>query len=369
MSLKINGLKLLDRTIGSLMCKLSKIIVRPRLESTDIKNILVIRPGGIGDAVLLIPALKELRRTYPHSEICVLCEKRNFGVFNICPYIDEIIRYDKSPWGILAVFSKNFDLVIDTEQWHRLSAVLAFLTRAPVRVGYSTNNRKSLFTNEVEYSHSDYEADSFLRLVSSLTGIEYRFDANLPFLKTDFEIKEGLVEEIEQYSKGKKALIGIFQGATIRERKWGVKKFAELSKRISAENIGVVLLGGESDKKESKEFDILLAGSEYLNLVDKTTLSETIKVISRLDILVSGDTGLMHLAYAVGTPTLSLFGAGIREKWAPKGDNNIVLDKNLHCSPCTRFGYTPTCPIGVKCLGDISVDEVESHLMEFVNNR
>jgi ADP-heptose:LPS heptosyltransferase len=75
-------------------------------------------------------------------------------------------------------------------------------------------------------------------------------------------------------------------------------------------------------------------------------------------LLVSGDSGVLHLAVGLDVPTVSLFGPGIAEKWAPRGDIHRVIDHHLACSPCTRFGTTPPCPIQARCLADIGVDEV-----------
>lgn len=126
-------------------------------------NFLVIRPGGIGDATLLFPALKKLRKSFPLSQIHVLAEKRNAEILELCPSVNKLCLYDRG-LDIFRVLRNRYDAVIDTEQWHRLSAVAAYLTRAEVRVGFSTNERGRLFTHPVEYSHNDYEVYSFLRL-------------------------------------------------------------------------------------------------------------------------------------------------------------------------------------------------------------
>ena len=112
---------------------------------------------------------------------------------------------------------------------------------------------------------------------------------------------------------------------------------------------------------------IFLMYQKLLNFVGKTTLYETALIISNLNLFISSDTGLMHIAYGVGTPTVSLFGAGIAPKWGPKGDKNIVLNKKLSCSPCTKFGYSPRCKINVACLRDISVEEVVSSAAKLLN--
>ena len=239
--------------------------------------------------------------------------------------------------------------------------MIGFLTRADVRVGFATNERKRLLTNPVDYRQDDYEAISFLNLVSEITGETHKFFKNKPFL--DIE-RESECREFLQYRIKNKTVIGIFSGATVNERRWGAENYSMVADKLLDKNIGVVFLGGMSDLRDADYFNRLLGKGDYLNLIGKTAIEETMKIISNLDLLVSADSGLMHIAYGVGTKTVSLFGAGIENKWAPTGSHNHVINKKLSCSPCTRYGYTPRCPYGVKCLKDIGADEVFNKVID-----
>ncbi|HML95537.1 MAG TPA: glycosyltransferase family 9 protein [Thermodesulfobacteriota bacterium] len=369
MNWKIEGLKRIDGILGGIACGISRLIVSPGKgpHNTPLK-ILVIRPGGIGDAVLLYPALSALRREFPGSPIHVLAEKRNAGILVDCPYIDGVLLYDSSPLGTLAgVVKEGYDIVIDTEQWHRMTAALAYLTRAPVRAGFATNERARQLTHTVPHGRGDYEAVSFLNLVSAVTGKEYAFDEDKPFLPIDPSKYGKILSALDEFKSGKRGVVGIFTGATVKERRWGTRKFAGLAKALAEEGLGVVLLGGPGDVESSAEVKKGLDCNSVLDLAGKTPLMETAAVISTLDLLVSGDTGLMHIAYGAGTPTVSLFGAGIEEKWAPRGHRHAVINKRLPCSPCTEFGYTPPCPYGVRCLREISVEEVKESVLDLLS--
>lgn len=365
MNWKTEGIKRLDGVLGSISCTASKLIVSPRKKGErESRKILVIRPGGIGDAVLLYPALSELRNHYKDHTIDVLSEKRNSGIFTMCPYINGLMLYDRRPHETLyRVVRAGYDIVIDTEQWHSMTAALSYLTRAPERVGFATNERAGLYTLKVPYSQDDYEAVSFLNLVSALTAEKYEFDRERPFMPLDRRSSDGIGSAISDFRKGKKAVVGMFAGATVSERRWGADKFADLSRRLQEENIGTVIVGGQADKRDSEIFKNRCTFGYLLDYVGGTTLGETAAVISEVDLFISGDTGLMHIAYGVGTPTLSLFGAGIQNKWAPPGDDHFAINRNEPCSPCTRFGYTPKCPYGVRCLTEISVEEVKESAM------
>ncbi len=364
MNLKIEGLKRLDGILGGFACSVSKSLVSPRKKKDGgAGKILVIRPGGIGDAVLLFPALCELRKHYKNHTIDVLAEKRNSGIFAGCPYIDGLLLYDRLPHETLyRVINAGYDVVIDTEQWHRMTAALSYITRAPERIGFETNGRSGLYSSNILYGQDDYEAVSFLNLVSALTGEEYEFDVTRPFLPVPGR-HGALSSAIAEFRKGKRAVVGIFTGATVPERRWGANNFAELAEKLSRENIGSVLVGGETERDDSAIFKNRCTAGYLMDCIGGTTLGETAAVISEVDLFISADTGLMHIAYGVGTPTLSLFGAGIQKKWAPRGDNHIAINRNEPCSPCTRFGYTPKCPYGVRCLTGISVEVVKESAM------
>ncbi|MCL4244956.1 MAG: glycosyltransferase family 9 protein, partial [Candidatus Dadabacteria bacterium] len=309
MNWKIEGLKRIDGILGGIACSVSRLLASPRKSPlNDPPKILVIRPGGIGDAVLLYPALAALRGEFPGSAIHALAEKRNAGILVGCPYIDRVLLYDSSPLGTLSgVLKEGYDIVIDTEQWHRMTAALAYLTRASVRAGFATNERARMFTHPVAHRRGDYEAVSFLNLVSAVTDKKYAFDEDKPFLPIERDKYGKAAAALGEFRAGKRAVVGIFTGATVNERRWGTRKFAGLAKALVEEGLGIVLLGGPGDVQSSAEVKHGLDYKSVLDLTGKTSLVETAAVISMLDVLVSGDTGLMHIAYGAGTPTVSLF--------------------------------------------------------------
>ena len=352
---RIKLIKLFDKIFGALISKLITIFVNPKEKLKEsVSKILIIRPGGIGDAVLLFPAIEILRKNYPDSVINILSEKRNSGVFEFCPYINNIFRYDS--FDFFKIFNEKYDLVIDTEQWHKLSSVIAYITKAPTRIGFNTNSRSDLYTSSIKYSQDNYEAQSFMNLVEDFSKYKPIIDSDKKFVFINDDESLNLNSD---FINNKSKSIGIFFGATVDERKWGIIKFSELANKLIDKGFNIVLLGGKVDEVGSQEFVSNIKIKEKItNFVGKTSLKETAYLITKLNLLISGDSGLMHLAYGLGTKTLSLFGAGIETKWAPKGKQNFVINKKLPCSPCTSFGYTPSCPIGVKCLRDITVEEV-----------
>ena len=100
------------------------------------------------------------------------------------------------------------------------------------------------------------------------------------------------------------------------------------------------------------------ADCPLMNFCGDLSLSETGALFERTKLLISTDSGILHLGVLSGVPTVSLFGPGIAKKWGPKGENHIILNKELPCSPCTRFGETPPCSIGARCMTAITVNDV-----------
>jgi len=347
--MNIGMMKSLDAVIGRLAVSL---LARPGITSRprSITTILLIRPGGIGDAVHLIPAINAIKAAYPDAAIDVLAEKRNSAIFNLSPHIRQVFHYDR-PAELFRALRTAYDVVIDTEQWHRLSAVVAHMTRAPVLIGFATNERARLFTHALDYSQDDYESDSFFRLLAPL-GIEPR-EVSCPFLAVPHEAVERAEVILEKLTG--KVFVTIFPGASIPERRWGAERFGKVAEMLTALGVAVVVVGGKEDTGLG---EMIVAGGRGLNLAGRTSLSETAAVIQKSALLLGGDSGVLHLAVGLGIPTVSLFGPGRAKKWAPRGEHHLVIDKGLPCSPCTTFGTTPPCPIAAQCMNDITTDEV-----------
>jgi ADP-heptose:LPS heptosyltransferase len=342
-------LKWLDRWLGRLAAELLPAPARQAVNNPA--SFLVIRPGGIGDAVLLIPALQLLRSRFPQARIDILAEKRNGAIFRLCSGINEIFLYDRFG-DLLRVFQGRYDVVIDSEQWHRLSAAVARLTGAAMSVGFATSDRNRLFTHPQPYSHDDYELDSFLSLLSPFGIVAERPSG--PFLELPAAAKARAKDLLGDYY-GQRFVV-VFPGASIAERRWGAEKYGDLAARLQRQGIPVVVIGGPEDRMEAER---IAARATVLDLTGLTSLVESAAVIDRAAVLVSGDSGVLHVGVGLAKPSVSLFGPGIAKKWAPKGNKHVVLDHGLPCSPCTRFGYTPPCPRNMQCIQEIGVVEVE----------
>ncbi|WP_084201387.1 glycosyltransferase family 9 protein [Geobacter pickeringii] len=346
-------LKQADHLVGRIIASLLPVPPHHDVPSRP-QSVLIIRPGGIGDAVHLVPVVRALRQCFPELTIDILAERRNAGIFALCPGIRSVRCYD-IPSEFCDALRRRYDVVIDTEQWHRLSAVMARIVRAETKIGFASNNRRRLLTHPVSYNQDVYEADSFRRLLAPL-GCDGEGEVVAPFLAVagrDAEVADRLLAAL-----GGRPFVAFFPGASIVERRWGGDRFAELASRLR-KRIEVVVVGGAVDRQDAA----VIERSDVLNFAGITNLAETAAVLARSSLLVSGDSGILHIAVGLGVPTVSLFGPGREQKWAPRGKDHIVINKHLSCSPCTTFGYTPKCPIDARCMAEITVDEVEDAVL------
>ena len=354
-------LKKIDSFLGPcLACLLPR--QRPRqtgLYSGPIRSLLVIRPGGIGDAILLIPVLFNLRSTFPSVQIEVLSEKRNSEAFALCPAVDKVLCYDR-PQELWKVLRSRYDVVIDSEQWYRLSAILARMVRSHICIGYGTNERKRMFTHPVDYNRDAYEQAVFFDLLKPL-ALPSQVESLHRFLSVP-AADQGRADEFLKPVDGTR-FIALFPGASVSEKNWGVEKFHALTMKLHEAGHAVVVIGGKEDVSHAA----IISGTATINLTGKTSLLETAGILNRCCLLISCDSGVLHMGVGLGKSTVSIFGPSNTNKWAPRGDMHIVIKHHLSCSPCSHFGITPPCPIGVQCIKNVSVDEVFTAAQKLLN--
>lgn len=349
----INALKILDDIIGPYLLRIRVIRYK---HSNSLKHILVIRPGGIGDAALLMPSIKKLKKSLPGVKVDVLCEPRNMGVFKNAPYIKAIYSY----WSIrdmARIMGKEYDLVIDTEQSHLLSRFFTnSIIKAGKRVGFSANCVKSHYDISIPYFQEEYEAYSFNRLFSeAIPDWKKEFLWDPPYIYTSTKEKKKLEEIVLSFIK--RPIVCIFAGASIHLRKWPALRWARVLEELWGMGLYPVLLGSRDEQVINRSISYL-SKAPVADLTEMLSLSETAELFRKSRLLVSTDSGILHIAVIEGLNTVSLFGPGIAEKWGPKGNAHVVIHKDLSCSPCTRFGYTPSCKNNGICMKLISVEDV-----------
>ncbi len=366
--LRLRLLKFADRVLGRWLCNhgspaasLNGMPARGwsqrAIPPDEVERILVIRPGGIGDATLMYPMLNALRAYFREAEIDVLGERRNAGVFDINDLVRKVHLYDRNPLrSHRRLTARRYQLIIDTEQFHYLSCIAANYLRPEYICGFDTVGRGRLQTHRVRYSDRVYEARAFLDLASAVIGQRIEFDPNAAFLDIDRRWIEWADDALAK--QGGRPTVVIVPTASSEHRFWPVERYAEVARRLAKRGYLIVVLGGRDADHAAHVIEVDAPAGAVQNLAGRTSLAQTAGILKQARLYISADTGALHIAYGVGTPTVHMFGSGIQEKWAPQGRRYVVVHKDLPCSPCTRYGYTPPCPYGVACMDAISVEDV-----------
>ena len=337
----------------------------------NVNRVLVRTPNWLGDAVMALPAVAAIEKAYPRASLTLLAHRRVSGLYELGKRRGEVIAYD--PQGIHRGVKGTARLVRDLRKRHYdlavvfpnsfSSAWMAFLARAKHRVGYIGEGRGRLLTIRVRLRKDHRQrhlSEGYLDLIRAL-GIGY--DAVVPKIVLSPDIKK----EGERFLRERGVLpgmklIGFGPGATYGEAKrWNPERFAEVGERLTAKGYWLVLLGVKEEYGLCEDVRQKI-GKGAVNLAGETDLRQLAGVLSQCVALVSNDTGLMHLAAALGLPVVALFGSTSPEWTRPLGRAKVIY-KRPYCSPC----FARTCPDGSRrCWKAIEVEEVLSALEEYL---
>ncbi len=291
------------------------------IDKDKIKNILAVRNDRFGEFLLNIPAVRALKETYPQAKLTLAVSPTVSELAGVLDCVDKVLVWDQIKNDLRKY---KFDLCVvlnPTKEAHLKS----FLARIPVRVGY---NRKWGFLlthklRDTKYQGNRHEVDCNLELVS-LIGAKSK-DKSLTI-----KIDEKLFPEFIN-----KKIIAIHPFTSDPVKQWPIARFEELALRIRQDlNLMVIIIGLSMDNQNFR--------GDLVNMVNKTTLVELAALLKRCSLLISGDSGPVHLAAAVGTQVVALFRNDLMGKtarrWGPWGNGHVVIEKSS--------------------LNDISVDEV-----------
>ncbi|MCX6121991.1 MAG: lipopolysaccharide heptosyltransferase II [Ignavibacteriales bacterium] len=338
-------------------------------------KILVIQTAFIGDAILTLPLLQALKLNYPQSSIDVIVVPRAAEIFAHHPAISKIIQYDKrgSDKGLKGLWrlrtklsAHHYDLIIVPHRSLR-SALLTWLLKPTLSVGFDRSAGPWLFKKRVRYNPSDHEIERNLSLLSPLKLPPH--EAELPRLypsNQDAQIIDSLMNDngLNRYTN----IVAIAPGTIWNTKRWPAERFASLCKQIASENVALVLVGGSEDEVLSKEIIEIAQAAHVFSVAGKLSLLQSAELIRRCNVLISNDSAPMHIAVAVGTPVVAIFGATVPEfGFAPRGPRDVVIEtKGLQCRPCSSHGGN-MCPIKTfECMLSITPEVVVSKVRKFL---
>lgn len=350
--------------------------------STTIERIVVRGTNWVGDAVMTIPALRQLRRLFPKAHITLATRAWAKGLFADANFLDDLQVHEGS--GLRSVVQQvrqwrkvNFDLAVLFPNSLE-TALVASLARVPLRIGYATDGRQALLTHPLaipEWRESKHEVFYYLKIVAELewlinheqTFLDIQPDGSLEVSETrkasarDFLRARGLND-----ADSGQALVALCTGSiNSRAKRWPAERYAALADRLIDELAAEVLLVGSS-----AEAQVSLEVSRHMRnkpaiLTGETDLAELVAILSLVDLLVTNDTGPAHIASALGRRTLVIFGPTNPLTTRPFSQFGEIVRQPPDCAPC----MLRDCPIDHRCMTAIMPDDVFDRARMLLSNK
>lgn len=325
-----------------------------------VKRVLVRAPNWLGDAVMALPAMAAVRRTFPRSTLAIA------ALPSIAPLFEEVTS--AAPDEVLTVQRRSetatlrsgrFDLAILLPNSFR-SAWTARRAGIPHRWGAATSGRSVLLTRRVRpLKGKVHQSAQYLALVE---GLEISATDDLPRISVSSPTVQRAASVLATYGVDPSTtLAGFAPGAAYgHAKRWPPARVAEVVSRLNERGATCVLVGSADDRDAGREIESALPGSARLvNLIGRTDLRLLAGVLARCQVFVSNDSGAMHLAAALGVPVVAIFGPTDERVTAPLGNHDILLEQ-VFCRPC----MLRDCPIDHRCMKRVSVDRVSAAAAE-----
>jgi len=300
-------------------------------ESFNFKNILIIKPSSIGDIVLALPALSALRKAFPDAKITWLVRSEYAPLLENHPFINKLILFDRKFLGqawfkpkaldallafIRRLRSENFDVVFDFQGLFRTAAFAAF-TGAKKRFGMANAREFAsiFYTHKVNHDRSCIHlVDFYLKLVQSAGVQPAEPEFVLPIEPAAKKALDGLLASYD-IAPGNYAVL--IPGSAHFDKCWPVENFAALAEKISSRfGLSIVAVGGSSESRLAEKL-VQLSNVKVFNLAGKTNLSELTALLKYARIVIGNDTGPGHIAVALDTPAVIIFGRSNPARLAP----------------------------------------------------
>ncbi|MEK6732554.1 MAG: lipopolysaccharide heptosyltransferase II [Candidatus Omnitrophota bacterium] len=331
------------------------------------KRILITRTDRIGDVVLSLPAIKAARKAFPDAYIAVMVQPRIYDILKGNPYIDEVIIYDKNKKhkGALKSFnfikwlrSKKFDMVLNLHSTKRIN-LLCFLAGIPRRIGYARGKADFLLTDRIKYakkSGEKHEAEYSLDILRYMgTNPEY----SNPFIYVQNEDEKKSAEMLASLGiKNGERFIILHPGASCLSKMWPLENFAKLGDMLIKDLKIKAMINLAPGQKNLGEKVRGLMKEKCVFFCDQTTLGELAALFKKASLVISNDSGPVHIAAGVETPVISIFGRNQKGlspvRWRPLGDKAIAIHKDVGCIECLAHD----CKKGFLCLRAITVEDV-----------
>jgi ADP-heptose:LPS heptosyltransferase len=334
------------------------------------RRILLLRLERIGDLLMALPAIADVRALAPAAEIDLAVGSWNADLAGAMAPVTRVATLDAA-WlardgGGLGLPSlvgaarrwrhAGYDLAINFEPDIRSNLLLA-ASGAAWTAGYRSGGGGALLDVALDYDPRAHTTDNARRLVSTVFGRSPAPENG----RTLVVPPEAHAHAARLLPASRGPIVGVHVGGGRAIKQWEPDRFADVARRlIAASNATIVLTGSTGDRPLVDVVTRALPGDHVIDAAGDLDLLTVAAVLERVDLLITGDTGPMHLAVAVGTPVVAVFGPSEPARYAPRGPHDRVVRVDLPCSPCNRIRLPPARCVGhtPDCLAFVSADSV-----------
>ena len=339
-----------------------------------VNTIAIFQTSFIGDSVLTTPLIQKTAKLFPQAKIVVITRPQTEDIFRPMKEVSQIILNDKKGWNKIAgvwktaraIKKTNADILLVPHRSFR-SALIAWLSDVPVRIGFTSSEGWFFYTKTVPFSWMIHDAERNLSLLQGI--VKEKFTAEKLNMRYAPSAEENVERLIKDFNLEGKTLVGVHAGSAWPTKCWPMEYFVQLISRLQTElGVQVVLVGGGKKDADLGEKICQLSQGHTANLCGKTSLADLMALMEHLKLFITNDSGPMHIATAFDVPTLAIFGPTTRELgFFPYGEGHRVMEmKDLPCRPCALHGGKK-CPQGhFKCMRDISPDTVFENAKEML---
>jgi len=386
----MQALQRVDSALGGLACALLQPLrwLPARPQEHPSRKVLAMKFWGLGSLQLLTPAVASLRRKHPFAELTFLTLESNRDFVERLGVFDRVLTLDVrgAGWVGLALRirkllaelrSYDYDIVYDFEFFTRFSAIVALATGAPRRHGFESEKvwRGSFHTDRFNFNRYWHVARNFRVLAGGENGMNVTAHDTKPlrFDERDearaFDVLTGCGVDPDAGF----AVLNVNAGELSLERRWPPSMFIELAQRLIAEqDWSIALIGSRSEFEYTEAIRVRIGSPRVGNLAGKLGTPELAAVLAQAAVVVSNDSGPMHVAAAMGAPTLGLFGPETPVMYGPIGLRARALYRPPPCSPCINVhdNKRSSCIFGEpQCLVGLSVEEVHEAAVALADDR
>ncbi len=385
----------IDSSVGLVLCALLYAVARlrarlggppqPALRATTPplrdaplprpRRVLAIKLYGLGNVTMIVPVLDALRRGAPGVEIDFLTIDANRLLLERSGVVDRVLGVAVTDYRALVrslsaavrtIRGRRYDLVVDFEQFLKLSSLIGYLSGAPERIGFNTDGQRRgwLYTTRVVYTDGEHMRQIFLRLLRPL-GIEARL--RLPSFSVLAEERARVAGLLAEHGipADHYPIVGIHLGSgpnfyEVPLKRWPVERFAALADALAERHGAAVVLTGRGEEERAIVGAARAAMRQpAVDACDRLGIGDLLALLQACHLVVSNDTSVMHLAAAVGTPVVALFGPTSPQQYGPGNPEDLVFYRDLYCSPClTNYNLKVSYCSDPVCLRSITTEQV-----------